>query len=213
MAASTPKRTFFLALIGGIVVAATGCGDFKTASSGTPPADGGSSGTTSGGSNLPQDFPGASGPGDHGSLPSGYCCTEDADCRDRHCVVTASGSRMCLDSCRSQGKCIRREHTFTCDAGDIGDVGLCQPPLGFQCVPADRFLRGNRQVGECCQATGNGNAGEECEGNKCIAVNKEGQDNPFVCTHACTTTRDCPSGTVCGPLGNCDPANLPYTCK
>lgn len=207
------KNALFSLFFLGSVIGASACGDLKTASSGGPVAgDGGTTSSSSGGSQK-QDFPGTSGPGDHGSLPSGYCCTGDSDCRDRHCVATASGSKMCLDTCRSQSKCTRREHTFTCDAGDIGDDGLCQPPLGFQCIPADRFQRGTRQVGECCEATFDGNAGEECEGNKCIAVNKQGQDNPFVCAHACETTRDCPSGTICGPLGNCDPANLPYTCK
>jgi len=204
-------RFLACALLAGALAA--GCGDLKTASGGGAGTSSGGDGADGGG-NLPREtVPGGTGPGATGALPSGYCCTDDSQCRDRKCMASASGARMCMDACRSQSTCVRRDVTFTCDAGDIGDDGLCQPPLGFQCIPQSRFQRGTRQVGECCQATGDGNAGEECDGNKCIAINKDGQNSPFVCTHRCELTKDCPSGTVCGPLKTCDPANLPYTCK
>jgi len=194
--------------------ALAGCGDLKSAQ---PAGDAGASredegASSDGGSSLPKEEPGTSGPGLYGALPSGYCCTDNSECRDRHCMETASG-KMCLDDCREQGTCRRRDVIFLCDAKNLGDDGLCQPPLGFACIPSAQFRRGTRQVGECCAWTGDGNSGEECEGNKCVSISKNDQDNPFVCSHWCERTADCPSGTLCSPYNTCVPANMPYTCK
>jgi len=156
----------------------------------------------------------SAGPGAHGSLPSGYCCTQDAECRDRHCA-TIGGARMCLDTCYSQSKCDARgrEGKFTCDGGHSKE-GLCQPIAAtIACVPQGVFIRGTRQVGECCAATGDGNSGDECEGNQCVSIGENGVENPFVCSHWCDATKDCPSPSVCGPFNTCVPANRPYTCN
>lgn len=121
---------------------------------------------------------------------------------------------MCQDSCRSQSTCERRDLTFKCSAANIGDDGWCEPETAsFACILQARFERGTRQAGDCCAATGDGNAGEECDGNKCVAINEQGQDNPFVCSQWCQITKDCPSGTLCSPFNSCVPANRPYTCK
>jgi hypothetical protein len=175
-------------------VAFVGCGDLKNAG----PGGGGTS----------------VGPGDKGGLPSGYCCTADAECRDRHCVAVGSGGRMCLDACIEQNTCVRRDLTFTCSGMKPGPSGFCQPPdAAFKCLPQTQYQRGVRQVGECCAHTGDGNAGEECDGNKCVAVDEgDNQNNPFVCSQWCELTKDCPSGTIC-ELHACYPANRPYTCK
>lgn len=203
-------RSSFVTLARGFAIAsAVACGDLKTANpDGTTSGEG-----ADGGVSQQQTTPATSGPGDHGALPSGYCCTKDSECRNRHCVEVG-GSKMCLDDCREQGTCVRRDlTTFTCDSENLGDDGLCQPPVGFQCIPAAKFKRGTREVGECCAWTGDGNAGEECDGNRCVSISTGGVDNPFVCSHWCETTKDCPSSTVCSPFNSCVPANMPYTCK
>lgn len=181
-------------------VALVACGDLKNAG----PSSGGTG--DAGGS-------GAFGPGDKGSLPSGYCCTADTECRDRRCVAVGSGGRMCLDTCVGEAKCKRRDLSFTC-SGKTPGGGFCQPPdAAFRCLPQTQYERGARQVGECCAATGDGNAGEECEGNQCIAIDEGDQNNPFVCSHWCDLTKECPSGTVCSQSHDCVPANRPYTCR
>lgn len=176
-------------------VAVVGCGDLKSA---TP--DGGVDN-------------GALGPGDKGALPSGYCCTADAECRDRHCVAVGSGGRMCLDACNEQSRCARRDVTFKC-SGSPGASGFCQPPdVSFTCLPQAQYARGTRQTGECCTASRDGHAGEECEGNKCVAFDIGEEANPFVCSQWCEGGRDCPSGTVCSESHDCVPANHPYMCR
>lgn len=174
-------------------IALLGCGDLKNAS-----------GSSASGGGI--------GPGANGSLPSGYCCTADAECRDRHCVAVGAGGRMCLDTCREQGTCARRGLTFTC-SGSLAAPGLCQPPApAFACIAQTQFQRGGRQVGDCCTHTGDGNAGEECDGNRCVGVDEQGQNNPYVCSHWCELTKDCATGTIC-ELNDCVPANRPYVCR
>jgi hypothetical protein len=121
---------------------------------------------------------------------------------------------MCLDSCRQQSKCHRPDLAFACAQPAAGEPGWCQPASGaFTCLPQARFQRGTRQVGECCADIGDGTSGAECEGNKCIAAGINDVDGPTVCSQTCASTKDCPSGTVCGPWGTCDPGNFPYACK
>lgn len=199
------------AVIAGLFVL-SGCDGLKSATPST--VDGGSGddgGKVEGGSSPLSP---SAGPGEHGSLPSGYCCTQDAECRDRHCV-TVGAAKMCLDTCYSQSKCegSGREGKFKCDGAEF-EEGLCQPVApGLACVPAASFIRGTRKVGECCEATGNGNAGDECEGNQCVSIGENGVDNPFVCSQWCESTKSCPSPTVCSPFNTCVPANRPYTCN
>jgi len=130
--------------------------------------------------------------------------------------VAVGAGKMCLDTCYSQSKCERRgrEGEFKCDGAKF-EEGMCQPIApGLACLPQAMFIRGTRQVGDCCAATGDGNAGDECEGNRCVSIGENGVDNPFVCSHWCDLTKDCPSGTVCSPFNSCvPPIGQPYTCK
>lgn len=207
--ASLPRNLVVPLIVALACVASGACGDLKNAApndrAGGDGADGGDASTAS--------ITGATGPGPKGSLPTGYCCTADAECRDRRCVAVGSGGRMCLDACSNSSICRRRDLTFTCDA-KAPNRGLCQPPDGaFKCLPQNQYRRGARQVGECCANSGDGSAGEECDGNKCVAEDGEGQSNPYVCSHWCDLTKDCPSGTVCSSFHDCVPANRPYTCR
>ena len=61
--------------------------------------------------------------------------------------------------------------------------------------------------------TGDGHAGLECAGGRCIALG----DDPFVCTNRCASGKDCGSGFICEQIAEnhkeCIPGNNPYTCK
>jgi hypothetical protein len=207
------------------------CGDLKTA---TPETDAGgssssggntssssgsgsssgtasSSGTTSSSSGTTS---GPTGPGPHGALPGGFCCTRDEDCRNRHCVDTAGG-KMCLDGCRGNNDpCTRTDVQFTCDSAQFQD-GWCQPPTGFVCKPSESFQRGTKKAGACCTPTGNGTAGLECEGGLCIAIGPV--TNPYVCSNSCTVPGDCEGPMICQTITatkrECIPANSTYTCN
>lgn len=137
-------------------------------------------------------FPEGKGPGPHGSLPSGYCCTSDKECRYRHCVDTGSGGKMCLDECGQDVFCTRPDITFTCNP--TGSPRLCKPSAGFSCLPAAGFTRGTKTLGACCNAgsasTNDGTAASQCEGNQCAAVGSD----PLVCTHRCEFQSDCAGG-------------------
>lgn len=200
-----------------VIAGVAGCGDLKSAGPDGPndtAADGGTGTTpTTGGDHPKEGLPGNLGPGPFGALPTGYCCSDDSECRNRHCVAVA-GTKMCLDVCSVDSTCTRRDLAFKCDSPSQFEDGLCQPPTPtFTCIPQARFERGSRKVGECCAATGDGNSGEECDGNSCIAKGINGDIGPFVCSHWCELTKDCPSGTVCSPFKSCEPANFPYVCK
>ena len=160
------------------------------------------------------------GPGPHGSLPSGYCCTSDSECRYRHCVdVTAfgagAGPKMCLDECYDPRLCTRPDLAFTCQRPGSG-AGLCIPPAGgFTCLDPTTFTRGPKDVGACCNGgigvVNDGTAGSICEGNTCMASGA----NPLICTHRCVVQSDCPGGYVCDLLGTskaCLRVGSPYTC-
>jgi hypothetical protein len=196
------------------VVLASACADLKTA--GDEAADDAGDGTSAdaagdGSSPAPGELPPGTGPGPHGALPSGYCCTDDRECRYRRCVDTGGGVKMCLDECFQDGFCERPDVTFTCDQPEAGQRGLCQPPPGFACLPQSEFVRGTRETGGCCAFGMDGTAGSECDGNQCVAV----ADGPYVCTNRCDSGEDCPSSFTCTMFGTskaCIPANAPYTC-
>jgi len=218
-----------------LAIVASACGDLKHADEDDPPAgtdagptgpgsssSSGSSGSSSGADASPDaptgtDSGGASalsGPGPHGSLPSGYCCTEDSECRYRHCVDTGSGGKMCLDECATDTFCTRPDLAFTCDP--VGSPRLCKPSAGFACIPASKFERGKRQIGACCNAgvapNNDGTAGSQCEGNQCAAVGA----SPLVCTHRCESQGDCIGGFACIQFGTskaCVPTSSAYTCE
>ncbi len=211
------------------------CADLKTApsdadggapsstSSSSSSSSGGSSGTTPGGGSSSSGATGGSsgtlsggtGPGPHGSLPNGYCCTKNEECRWRNCA-DVGGVKMCLDTCRHQETCTGKglPSGFTCDAASVYDDGSCRPPAGFACLDPGTFSRGGKLTGECCTATGDGSAGLECEGALCITYSRSSNDNPFVCSNACESGSDCAKGFTCEvTLGMCVPGNDPYVCE
>jgi len=176
-------------------------------SDGSAPGDDASKGDA-----APSNF----GPGPHGSLPSGYCCTADTECRYRKCVDTGAGGKMCLDECATDRFCTRPDISFTCPAVAGGEVRLCRPPTGFACLPASSFERGTKPIGACCNAgvapANDGTAASACEGNYCLAVGQ----SPLVCTHRCEFQKDCPGGYVCSEAGAskaCVPQKSGYTCE
>jgi hypothetical protein len=226
------SRHLSIAASTGLVVAVgllvTACGDLKSGAEGAGDAsadtnasagpESGSDGGTSDGATAngdAQSDPGR-GPGPHGSLPSGYCCNADTECRYRHCVDTGASGKMCLDECYQQLFCTRPDITFTCVAPDGGGPGKCQPPSGFACIPANQFVRGTDPIGACCNAAdpanADGTAGAHCEGNQCASVGNA----PLVCVHRCAFAQDCPSGFECTMFGTskaCVPTTDTYTCK
>jgi hypothetical protein len=201
------------------------CGDLKSAgesnadasSPGAPDSSTGDSSTipTEGGTPDGGDSGALTGPGPHGSLPSGYCCTADTECRYRHCVDAGGGGKMCLDECSNGAFCTRPDITFTCP-GSGPAPGLCQPSAGFTCLDPKTFTRGSKGPGACCNAgpggTNDGTAGSDCEGNQCASTDA----NPLVCTHRCAFQSDCPGGFECTKFGSskaCVPTAAVYTCE
>ncbi len=147
---------------------------------------------------------GPKGPGPLGALPSGYCCTSDAECRFRKCVVVpgGGGGKMCVDACSASrpGMCVRPDLAFSCAAlGSDGD--FCQPTGSFTCLDPATFERGTKGTGGCCVDTGDGNTGRECEANLCLQIGQ----NPWFCTRRCSGDADCPSDHRCTQIGT-DPS-------
>lgn len=216
---------------------ASACGDLKTASptsgdggsngnglagDGSGEGDGGAASTKDGGPASTKDGGGTSeppapgfGPGPHGSLPTGYCCTADDQCRRRHCADVGGGVKMCLDGCHGASGCTHAGITgFTCDNGGSNfDDGWCKPPAGAACIPQSQYEYGTKPAGSCCSATGDANAGQECTGGLCIAIG----DGPFVCSNPCDQPKDCTGPFTCFTIDvgrkECIPANDPYTCN
>lgn len=173
-------------------------------------AAGGSAGAGSGGTTASggagSGGTGVSGPGAHGSLPSGYCCTSDQDCRYRTCL-DFGGVKMCSDPCTQEDTC-NSAPNLTCDQGS----GQCSPKAAPSCIPANQWTSGVRPVGACCVATGDGHAGEECQGNLCMAFGE--LSNPFICTHACDKPADCPPKYECNSFTRfCWPIATTYDCQ
>lgn len=228
-----------LAIVAFVITAgavAAACGDLKGADLEAPPASGdGSVGPMGSEGGAPPSDGGAppapvdaateasarSGPGPHGSLPTGYCCTNDSECRYRHCVAVdavgaPSGPKMCVDECYDSLLCTRPDLAFTCQRPIGGGAGLCIPPPGaFTCLDASTFIRGPKEIGACCNAgvggTNDGTAGSICEGNTCMSSG----NNPLICTHRCSSQAECPGGYVCDRFGTSKACLLtvsPYTC-
>jgi hypothetical protein len=183
-----------------------GNGDDGTGDSGPTPgndagSDGGALSTT--------------GAGPFGDLPSGYCCTADTDCRNRHCATITGSVQMCEDECDgAQTLCNGLLPNFTCTAS--GDDGFCTPPAGTTtCTPAAQYVHGTKAIGACCSATGDATSGQECIGGNCGATGAD--SNPFICENACTSGKDCPPGNYeCQPIAEyslCIPLATHYTCQ
>lgn len=159
---------------------------------------------------------GTTGPGPLGDLPSGYCCTSNAECRNRTCVDLGGGNKMCEDECDgSQSLCNGLPIAFTCTWDDSGVVGLCVPPSGTACLPASQYTHGTKPIGACCTGTGNATSGQECLGGSCGSFGSA-SSNPNICSQACDSGADCPAPYQCANIGNyniCAPLADPYTCQ
>lgn len=156
--------------------------------------------------------PGGSGAGPHGALPSGYCCTENSECRHRSCQPW-NGGMMCMDHCFSDDGCMGSVAGLYCSKTGA----RCEPTSATaSCTPAGTFSYGAKKTGACCFPTQNGWAGFECEGNHCSGFGPE--PNPYICTQACTLNSHCPGFFVCAQpgygYGVCMPetATTGYTC-
>ena len=190
---------------GGSSGSGSGCGSGSGSSSG-------SSSSSSGGS----DGGTAMGAGPLGDLPSGYCCTSNADCRNRYCVDLGSGNKMCEDECDgAQSACNGLLSGFTCTWDDAMAYGFCEPPTATTaCAPANQYVHGTKPTGACCSATGDATSGQECMGGNCGSSGT--QTNPHICTNACGGAGGCPAEYTCSNLGVynvCVPIADPYTCQ
>jgi hypothetical protein len=153
---------------------------------------------------------GGTGPGPHGALPTGFCCTENAECRYRECAKIGD-QYMCVDRCGSDEACRGLNSGFECDR----DLWRCEPvSTTTQCVPADEFTYGAKKLGACCTAFRNGTAGLECEGGYCGSFGPT--SNPFICTQPCVPVAGCPTGYSCMNTGEgyglCIPVAETYSC-
>lgn len=221
-------RAFFLgsavaALLAACVVVqdlgATGTAEEADAGDATAPEDA-PSGETSADGGLDVVTDGASadgrtGPGAFGALPTGYCCTSDEQCRNRHCLPSASG-RMCFDECNAQAQafCDRPFLDFRCDLAQPEFQQTCIPQEGepFTCLPPSQFVPGTKAAGECCAARPDNLHGQECASNLCI----QKRDGPWACTRICEAGVDCPTDWSCIPQiywSICVPNGITYTCK
>jgi len=174
-----------------------GCGGFT-------PVDRGDASTTD------SAAPGGQGPGRWGALPSGFCCTSDAECRYRKCV-DFGGGKMCSDFCYGDESCAGAVGGLRCNT----TAKQCEPTApSLPCRPALEFGYGAKTLGRCCVATHDGWSGRECEGNRCDGFGEE--TNPFICTHVCSTSADCPGSYRCGATDSvpvCWPLGEPYGCS
>jgi hypothetical protein len=187
-------------------LALLGCGGFKSAT-----ADAGSDAQAL--DAAAEVGSGRTGPGPHGALSSGFCCTSNAECRDRDCVDFGGGVRMCADACRAPEACQGRLSGLACVIPDGGFEGRCEPVAsGTACVPASQFEYGPKKLGQCCDQTFDGRNGWQCEGNRC---GQFGADPPM-CTHTCDVPADCPGGYMCAPVADnykvCAPLSTPKPC-
>lgn len=173
---------------------------------GTGSGGAGSGGASTGGASTGGGGGAQTGPGPHGALPTGYCCTTDEDCRYRACLEFG-GVKMCSDRCMSNAACATGPG-FVCSKA----TEQCEPGGTPSCIPGDQWKLGAEAIGACCVATGDGTAGEECQGNLCMAFGPT--SNPFICTQACDTPKDCPANYKCETqVGFCWPYATDYTCQ
>lgn len=148
------------------------------------------------------------------ALPSGYCCTNDEQCRMRHCLDSPSG-RMCFDECSAdtQWFCDRPNLDFRCDLAAPSFDQACRPQAGesFACLDPSAFVRGTKEAGACCAMREDGLLGQECASNLCMTKG----NGPFFCTQICEAGADCPTDHDCVEhlfYKLCVPRGTTYTC-
>lgn len=189
-------------LTGGTSPGGGGSATGGSSGSGGSSASGGSSGSSGSGGNAG----GTVGPGPHGSLPTGYCCTADEECRYRTCL-DVGGVKLCSDPCSQDDTC-NSAPNMVCDKSQ----SQCVPKGAPSCIPADQWTNGTGKIGSCCIATGDGHAGQECEGNLCFAFGPI--SNPFICIQACDKPADCPPKYQCNTFEHfCWPIAETYDCQ
>jgi hypothetical protein len=209
----------------GLVFLGFGCSSLKDPSDGTfpsdastPPSDSGASSsgtaTDSGREGTTSSGGTATGPGPFGALPSGYCCSQDSECRFRRCL-DIGGAKRCADVCETEGGCNGGIAPMTCIGVTATDEGHCEPKAPDACVPAAQFVPGTKPIGACCAATNDLRSGLECAGGNCGA---SGDDtNPYVCTNVCGAEAVCPGTHQCLTLRTnmkiCVHLAKTYTCK
>jgi hypothetical protein len=152
------------------------------------------------------------GPGPLGALPTGYCCTSDDECRWRTCLKPQGGSDgHCADRCFSDDVCTAFAPGYRCDTSTERCVSTTAP--AFNCLPQDRYIRGQKPLGACCQH-GFLQSGQECAGGHCQSTGHSA--NPFYCTQGCTGA--CPAGYLCAAgfcwnAGSLSDPMFMYTCQ
>jgi hypothetical protein len=150
---------------------------------------------------------GQHGAGPNGSLPSGYCCQADQDCRYRTCLDLGSGVKTCSDPCTVEEAC-NAAPGLTCEPS----TERCKPIGAPTCIPADQWVLGPKAIGDCCVPTFDGQAGSECQGNLCISFHDI--SNPYICSQACDAPKDCPPGYSCNQATRfCWPLAETYACQ
>jgi hypothetical protein len=215
------------AIAAAAVLSFASCNDFKSndpfepvdggSSEGSPPSRDTDGATNSDASSVGEGSAGGeTGPGPRGALPSGYCCTSDAECRFRNCA-TIGGTKMCADVCSSAGTsgCDGDLPGFTCVGASASADGQCEPTsTTAACVPASKFVHGTKKLGACCTALHTGKNGNECEGGHCSSFGNI--NNPYICVNACASAADCPGNYACSDTGSgysiCLMLSDPYTC-
>jgi hypothetical protein len=153
-----------------------------------------------------------SGPGPLGSLPAGFCCNTNEECRSRSCTSLAGGPKFCTDRCFSDDICNVWGGAFRCNT----TTDACEPTgVGYSCVPAEQYQYGSKTIGTCC-SHGFAKAGQECLGGLCNATGHSA--NPYYCTQGCNSNTPCPGGYTCA-AGFCfitqtvTDLSYMYTCK
>ncbi len=126
----------------------------------------------------------AGGPGPLGALPTGYCCTTNAECAGRRCVQSDGGASYCADQCIGDPSCLPLAG-YACDK----TRHVCAPSTSPACTPASQFHAGTGLLGACCSSR------DQCLGGNCTYTGVTG--NPYYCTQGCTTTADCPNSYLC----------------
>jgi len=157
--------------------------------------------------------PATVGAGPLGALPTGYCCSSDDDCRNRHCE-NVGGAKMCLDFCLDDDACTGITTGFHCALNTEG-YGFCQPTsTAPTCVAKATYRHGLKPLGSCCQPLGDGRQGSECLSGVC---DRNGADNPYLCTTDCGKAT-CPATFTCGHADDfglrfeCLPVGVSYSC-
>jgi hypothetical protein len=146
-----------------------------------------------GGGDLAAQADASSGPGPLGALPTGFCCTRDEECRQRHC----STGGYCTDDCYDDRICTAWSPSFECN--QITSLCTLRTGLPLQCLDSATYLGGSLPTGSCCDGQAQ-HVGQECLGGSCITSGSAA--NPYYCTQGCGPAEPCPDGFTCVDAAN-----------